>query len=121
PGGAEVWSERMESMRSVAVGYWFRSGAAHDADESAGIAHLLEHMVFKGSRRRSARELVASIEDLGGSLDAFTTQEHTAFLARVPDEAMPTAVDVLSDLSFEPRIDPHDLALEREVVLEELA
>ncbi|MGD8496034.1 MAG: pitrilysin family protein [Gemmatimonadales bacterium] len=121
PGGTEVWSERMDSMRSVAVGFWFRAGSAHEDVASAGIAHLLEHMVFKGTPTRTARELAAEIEDLGGSLDAYTTHEHTSFQARVPDEALATALDVIADLSFRPRLDPVDLALEREVVLEELA
>lgn len=119
--GADVWSERMESMRSVAVGFWFRSGAAHDADESAGLAHLLEHMVFKGTERRTARELAAEIEDLGGSLDAYTTHEHTCLQARVPEDALPVAIDVLGDLAFHARLDSVDLELERQVVLEELA
>ena len=121
PGGTEVWSERMDSMRSVAVGFWFRTGAAHEADDVAGSAHLLEHMVFKGTTARTARQLASEIEDLGGSLDAYTTHEHTSFQARVPDDALPTALDVLADLAFHPRLDPIDLALEREVVLEELA
>jgi len=121
PDGTEVWSERMDSMRSVAVGFWFRTGAAHESDERAGIAHLLEHMVFKGTPTRSARQLAAEIEDLGGSLDAYTTHEHTSFQARIPDDALRTALDVITDLSFHPRLDPLDLELEREVVLEELA
>jgi predicted Zn-dependent peptidase len=121
PDGTEVWSERMDSMRSVAVGFWFHTGSAHESDELAGIAHLLEHMVFKGTATRSARQLAAEIEDLGGSLDAYTTHEHTSFQARIPDEALRTALDVIADLSFHPRLDPGDLELEREVVLEELA
>lgn len=111
----------MDSMRSVAVGFWFRTGAAHEAADVAGSAHLLEHMVFKGTTARTARQLAAEIEDLGGSLDAYTTHEHTSFQVRVPDDALPTALDVLADLAFHPRLDPIDLALEREVVLEELA
>jgi predicted Zn-dependent peptidase len=111
----------MDSMRSVAVGFWFRTGAAHEGDDVAGSAHLLEHMVFKGTAGRTARQLAAEIEDLGGSLDAYTTHEHTSFQVRVPDDALPIALDVLADLAFHPRLDPLDLALEREVVLEELA
>jgi len=111
----------MESMRSVAAGVWFRTGSAHEGDDVAGIAHLLEHMVFKGTATRTARQLASEIEDLGGSLDAYTSHEHTSFQARIPDDALPTALDVLSDLAFHPRLDPLDLDLEREVVLEELA
>jgi predicted Zn-dependent peptidase len=103
------------------VGFWFRSGSAHEPGSLAGAAHLLEHMVFKGTTRRSARELALEVEGLGGSLDAYTSHEHTSFLARVPDGGLETAVDVLADLSFSPRLSGSDLELEREVVLEEIA
>jgi len=119
--GAEIWTERMESMRSAAIGFWFRSGSAHEPDAMSGSAHLLEHMVFKGTERRTARQIASDIENLGGSLDAYTAHEHTAFLARVPDTHPAAAVDVLADLAFHPRLDSDDLALEREVVLEEIA
>ncbi len=119
--GAEVWTERMESMRSAAAGFWFRSGSAHEPAAMSGSAHMLEHMVFKGTSRRTARQIASDIEDLGGSLDAYTAHEHTAFLGRVPDTHLSTVVDVLSDLAFHPRLDAADLALEREVVLEEIA
>ncbi len=111
----------MESMRSAAVGFWFRSGSAHEPKSMSGSAHLLEHMVFKGTSRRTSSQIASEIEDLGGSLDAYTAHEHTAFLARVPDTHLATAVDVLSDLAFHPRLDSADLALERGVVLEEIA
>lgn len=119
--GVRILSERLDSVRSAAVGFWFRSGSAHEPRALAGISHLLEHMVFKGTARRSARELAFAIEGLGGSLDAYTSHEHTSFLARVPDGGLETAVDVLADLSFEPRLAEADLELEREVVLEEVA
>lgn len=119
--GTEVWTERMESMRSAAVGFWFRSGSAHEPDDMLGSAHMLEHMVFKGTTRRTAHQIASEIEDLGGSLDAYTAHEHTAYLGRVPDTHLATIVDVLSDLAFHPRLDPADLVLEREVVLEEIA
>ena len=120
-GGVEIWTERMESMRSAAVGFWFRSGSAHEPTSMSGSAHLLEHMVFKGTSRRTSRQIASDIEDLGGSLDAYTAHEHTAFLARVPDTHLATAVDVLSDIAFHPTLDSADLALERGVVLEEIA
>lgn len=119
--GVEIWTERMESVRSAAVGFWFRSGSAHEPESMSGSAHLLEHMVFKGTARRTSRQIASEIEDLGGSLDAYTAHEHTAFLARVPDTHLATAVDVLSDLAFHPTLDSSDLALERGVVLEEIA
>ncbi len=86
-----------------------------------GVSHLLEHMVFKGTRRRSAREIALSLESLGGSLDAYTSREHTVFQARVLDDHLEIAADVIGDLVFEPVIRDADLALERNVVLEEIA
>jgi predicted Zn-dependent peptidase len=121
PSGARILSERIDSVRSVAAGFWFRSGSAHEPRELAGISHLLEHMVFKGTARRSALQLALEIEGLGGSLDAYTAHEHTSFMARVPDTELKTALDVLADLSFEPSLSADDLVLEREVVLEEIA
>jgi len=121
PSGTRILSERIDSVRSVATGLWFRSGSAHEPPELGGISHLLEHMVFKGTERRSARELALEIEGLGGSLDAYTAHEHTSFMARVPDTELETALDVLSDLSFAPRLSADDLALEKQVVLEEIA
>ena len=120
-GGPLVLSERIDSMRSVGVGLWVRWGASHDAAEQMGAAHLLEHMIFKGTQRRSARQIALEIEGLGGSLDAYTSREHTACQARVLDEHLPIALDVLSDLVFRPLLREQDLALERNVILEEIA
>ncbi len=121
PGGTEVLSERMESVRSVAIGFWFRQGRIHEPAAEGGVSHLLEHMVFKGTSRRSARDLAWELERLGGALDAYTTHESTAFQARVPAHHLDTALDVLVDLSLQPLLRHEDLALEREVVLEEIA
>ncbi len=120
--GTVVVSERIPGIRSVAGGVWVRHGGAHEGRvEEAGASHLLEHMVFKGTRSRSAAEIALALERLGGSLDAYTTREHTSYQARVLDEHLPEAMDVLADLTLAPRLDPDDLALEREVVLEEIA
>lgn len=119
--GVRVLSEYVPGVRSVSAGVWVRHGSAHDAPGVSGVSHLLEHMVFKGTRRRSAREIALSLESLGGSLDAFTTREHTAYQARVLDRHLPSALDVLADIVREPTLRDEDLALEREVVLEELA
>lgn len=121
PDGTVVLTERMDSVRSAAVGLWVRSGTAHEDPELRGISHLLEHMVFKGTGRRSAHEIAATVEGTGGSLDAYTTHEHTAFQVRVPADHLETGLDVLSDLAFEPVLRQADLDLEREVVLEEIA
>src|SRR5688500_10659024 len=110
----------MPGVRSVAFGAWVRAASLHEPPERMGVSHLLEHMVFKGTRRRTAKEIALSLEALGGSLDAYTSREHTVYQARVLDEHLAIAADVLGDLVFEPVIRPTDLALERNVVLEEI-
>ena len=119
--GMRVVTERVEGVRSAAVGVWVRQGAAYETPNVMGISHLLEHLVFKGTERRNAHEIALSLESLGGSLDAYTTREHTSYQARVLDEHLPTALDVLADLVLHPRLDAGDLDLERGVVLEEIA
>ena len=119
--GVRVLSEHIPGMRSAAIGVWIRQGAAHEVAKQTGASHLLETMVFKGTEKRSALEIADSLEALGGSLDAYTSREHTSYQARVLDEHVPIALDVLSDLVLSPRLEDADLAMEREVVLEEIA
>src|SRR5512138_3534622 len=111
----------MPGVRSVAFGAWVRSASIHEAREHMGVSHMLEHMVFKGTRTRSAKDIALALEVLGGSLDAYTSREHTAFQARVLDEHLPQAADVLHDLMFRPLLRESDLLLERKVVLEEIS
>ena len=118
--GLTVLSEYMPGVRSVALGAWVRAASIHEPRERMGVSHLLEHMVFKGTRRRSAREIALSLEQLGGSLDAYTAREHTAYQARVLDEHLEAAADVLADLVFHPALRAADLKLERKVVIEEI-
>jgi len=118
--GLTVVSEHMPGVRSVALGAWVRAASLHESAEKMGVSHMLEHMVFKGTRRRSAKELALALEVLGGSLDAYTAREHTAYQAKVLDEHLPQAADVLADLIFQPVLRASDLALERKVVLEEI-
>jgi predicted Zn-dependent peptidase len=120
-GGPVVLSELVPGVRSAAVGIWIRWGASHDQAEQMGAAHLLEHMIFKGTENRSPREIALGIEGIGGSLDAYTSREHTAVHARVLDEHLPVAVEILTDLVFRPLLLENDLELERNVVLEEIA
>ena len=119
--GLTVVSELVPGVRSVALGAWVRRASAHESPAQMGVSHLLEHMVFKGTMRRSAREIALSLESLGGSLDAFTAREHTSFQARVLDEHLAQAADILFDIIFRPALRDTDLALERRVVLEEIA
>ncbi|CAN5861584.1 pitrilysin family protein [soil metagenome] len=119
--GLVVLTEAMPGIRSASLGVWVRAGSVHESPGEMGVSHLLEHMVFKGTRRRGARELALVLERLGGSLDAYTTREHTSYQARVLDADVDTALDVLADLVLEPLLRPEDLEREREVVLEEIA
>ncbi len=121
PNGLTVLSEFVPGVRSVAIGAWVRSGSMHERADQMGMAHLLEHMVFKGTEKYSAKALALSLEVLGGSLDAYTTREHTSFQARVLDEHISEAADVLFELCFRPLLRDEDLRLERKVILEEIA
>ena len=120
PSGVIVLSERVPSVRSVAVGIWVRSASAHEPRPKMGVSHLLEHMVFKGTERRTAQQIAVALESRGGSLDAYTSRDTTAFQARVLDSDLPQALDVLTDLVRNPVLRAGDLELERNVVLEEI-
>jgi predicted Zn-dependent peptidase len=121
PNGLTVLSEAVPGARSVAFGAWVRAATLHERPEEMGVSHLLEHMVFKGTRSRSAQEIALSLETLGGSLDAYTEREHTSYQARVLDEHLEAAASVIGDLIFHPLLRPEDLALERKVILEEIS
>ncbi len=118
--GIRVVSESIPTVRSVSVGLWVDVGSRDEGTGKSGISHFLEHMVFKGTRRRSMRQIAQSIESIGGYLNAFTTKEHTCFYARVLDEHIARAVDVVTDLISEPVFNPNEVVKERDVVLEEL-
>lgn len=120
-GGLSVLTQHVSGSRSASVGVWVRYGSAHEGPEEHGAAHLLEHMVFKGTGRRSGRDIAVVLERLGGSLDAYTSREHTSYQARVLDQDLDVALDVVADLVTGPRLDPADLEVEREVVLEEIS
>ncbi len=120
PNGLVVITERMPQFRSVAVGIWVRRGSRHEPPELAGLAHFIEHMVFKGTERRSAEEIARAVDSVGGMLDAFTTKEMVCFNARVLDEHLELAFDVLADLVRRPRFDPTEIEREKQVVLEEI-
>ncbi len=121
PNGIRVLTESIPGVRSVSMGVWVLQGAAHETPDVLGASHLLEHLVFKGTKRRGPREIALSLERLGGSLDAFTSREHTSFQARVLSEDLPVALDVLADLVLHPLLREEDLELERKVVLEEIS
>jgi len=121
PNGVAVLSEREPSVRSVALGVWIRTASAHELRPKMGVSHLLEHMVFKGTERRTAQEIALSLESRGGSLDAYTSRDATAYHARVLDADLPRALDVITDIVRRPVLRDSDLSLERQVVLEEIS
>ena len=120
PSGLVVYSESLPGVRSAAVGVYVRTASAHERREQMGISHLLEHMVFKGTERRSARDLALALEIRGGSLDAYTGRDATSYQAHVLDADLPLAVDVLTDLVRRPLLRESDLEPERNVILEEI-
>ena len=120
PNGMVVITERMEHVRSVSVGVWIGTGSRQESPELNGVSHFIEHMVFKGTERRSAEEIARSVDRVGGMLDAFTTKEMISFNAKVLDEHVPVALDVISDLVLRPRFDREDIEKEKSVVLEEI-
>ncbi len=119
--GVTVLSERVASVRSAAMGVWVRTASAHELRPKMGVSHLLEHMVFKGTERRSAQEIALALEARGGSLDAYTSRDSTAYHARVLDADLSRALDVITDLVRRPVLRDADLQLERKVVLEEIS
>ena len=121
PNGLVVLSERLPWLRSAALGVWVRSASAHEPRAKMGVSHLLEHMVFKGTERRSAHEIALALEVRGGSLDAWTGRDHTSFQAHTLDADLPLAVDLITDLVRRPLLRSEDLESERRVVIEEIS
>src|ERR1700745_1677523 len=117
--GERVISERVPSVRSVAIGFWIGAGSRDETDAKAGVSHFIEHLLFKGSQHYTAQQIAEIFDGLGGELNAATSREHTMVYARVPDHHLEEALDVMADMVFAPRF--ADLDSEREVVLEEIA
>jgi predicted Zn-dependent peptidase len=120
PNGLVVITETMSHVRSVSVGVWVRNGSRREVPEENGLAHFIEHMVFKGTERRSAEAIAREMDSVGGMLDAFTSKEQICFNAKVLDEHLPIAFDVIADLVLRPKFDSDDVRKERQVVLEEI-
>src|SRR5215468_1984681 len=120
PNGLVVITETMSHVRSVSVGVWVRNGSRREIPEENGLAHFMEHMVFKGTERRSAEAIAREMDSVGGMLDAFTSKEQICFNAKVLDEHLPIAFDVIADLVLRPKFDSEDVKKERQVVLEEI-
>src|SRR5450432_2992349 len=120
PNGLVVLTETMSHVRSVSVGVWIRNGSRREVREENGLAHFMEHMVFKGTERRSAEAIAREMDSVGGMLDAFTSKDQICFNAKVLDEHLPIAFDVIADLVLRPKFDSEDVKKERQVVLEEI-
>jgi len=120
PSGLTVLIETLPYVRSVALGYYLRSGSAAEQKEFGGASHFLEHLVFKGTEHRSTADIALVIDNLGGDVDAFTGKEYTSFYAHVLDEQVEEALDLLTDIVRNPRFSEDDLEMERGVILEEI-
>ena len=118
--GLTILTEKMPDVRSVCIGIWLKKGSRDEAKRFNGISHFIEHLVFKGTENRSARELALAMDSIGGQMDAFTSKEYTCFYAKVLDEHLPETIDLLADIVQRPLFDPVELEREREVVLEEI-
>lgn len=121
PSGLRIVTEAVPEVRSAAFGIWVNVGSRDEDARSAGASHFLEHLLFKGTKRRSSLEISSAIESVGGEMNAFTTKEYTCFYARVIDTDLPMAIDVISDLITSSLCRPEDVDAERNVVLEEIA
>jgi predicted Zn-dependent peptidase len=120
PSGITVLVETLPYVRSVAFGYYLRSGSAVESEEHGGASHFLEHLVFKGTEKRNTQEIAQAIDMLGGDVDAFTGKEYTSFYAHVLDEQLATALDLLTEIVTSPRFTHDDVEMERGVILEEI-
>ena len=110
----------MRQVRSVSIGVWLARGSRHESAEQSGIAHFVEHMLFKGTASRSAEDIAQAIDSIGGQLDAFTAKEYASYYIKVLDEHLPRALDVLSDIVLNPAFSPDDVEREKKVILEEI-
>lgn len=115
-----ILTEKVPHVRSVAVGFWVGVGSRYEDQEVNGISHFIEHMMFKGTARRTAKQIAEDLDAVGGQLNAFTTKEYTCYYARVLDEHFDLAIDVLSDMIFASKFDAQDIDRERNVIIEEI-
>ena len=120
PNGVRVITEKMPNVRSVSVGVWINSGSREETPEQSGISHFIEHMVFKGTKNRSAEQIARAADSIGGGLDAFTSKELVSYNVKVLDEHLPEAFDIVSDLVRNPLFESADIEKEKGVILEEL-
>jgi predicted Zn-dependent peptidase len=118
--GLRILTEPMSEVRSVSIGVWLARGSRHESAEDGGIAHFVEHMLFKGTATRSAEDIAQAIDSIGGQLDAFTAKEYASYYIKVLDEHLPLAIDILADIVRNPAFNPDDVEREKKVVVEEI-
>ncbi|MGB0440200.1 MAG: M16 family metallopeptidase, partial [Paracoccaceae bacterium] len=118
--GFRIVTEHMPGLQSASVGVWVTAGGRHERPEQNGIAHFLEHMAFKGTKRRNALQIAEAIEDVGGYINAYTSREVTAYYARVLQADVALALDVIGDILLNPVFDPAEIDVERHVILQEI-
>ena len=121
PGGVRVLTEAMPGQRSATIGFWVGVGSRDEAEGEHGSTHFLEHLLFKGTRKRSALEIASAFDEVGGESNAATAKENTCYYARVLDTDLPLAIDVIADMVTSAVLDPEELEQERDVILEEIA
>jgi predicted Zn-dependent peptidase len=120
PNGFRIVTENMPGLKSASVGIWVTAGGRHERTEQNGIAHFLEHMAFKGTKKRTALQIAEQIEDVGGYINAYTSREMTAYYARVLQDDVPLALDVIADIVLNPVFDKKEIEVERHVILQEI-
>src|SRR5215213_9642241 len=118
--GLRLITESMPHVRSVSIGVWLTRGSRHETSDQGGIAHFVEHMLFKGTATRTAEDIAQAIDSIGGQLDAFTAKEYASYYIKVLDEHLPMALDLLSDIVLNPAFTPDDIEREKKVVVEEI-
>ena len=118
--GFRIVTERMPGLKSASLGVWVSAGCRNERLQQNGIAHFLEHMAFKGTKKRNALQIAEAIEDVGGYINAYTSREMTAYYVRVLEDDVPLALDVISDIVLNSVFDPKELEIERGVILQEI-
>src|SRR5687767_6142779 len=120
PNRLTLITESMPHVRSVTIGIWLKRGSRHEVPEASGISHFIEHMVFKGTKHRSAEQIASEVDQIGGHMDAFTAKEYASFHLKVLDEHLPLAVEILGDILLHPLFDPAEMTKEKKVIFEEI-
>ncbi|MCM8766361.1 MAG: insulinase family protein, partial [Candidatus Omnitrophica bacterium] len=118
--GLKIASLRMPNRESVSLGIWLNAGGRYEQEELSGISHFLEHLVFRGTRKRSARKIKEAIEGVGGILNAFTAEEFTCYFVKIPARYLELSLDVLSDIVLNASLEAEDVEKERRIILEEI-